>query len=71
MSRGARDRGEVGVEVEQGGRPRSFDGNHTSDLDSWYVVPEGTDVDDIETFHLMRLTVLGHLSWCLFPVDTD
>lgn len=61
------------VEVEWSGRSGSFDGNGTSSLDSWLVGPVGIDIMDhlSELGELMSWTEAGHLSWCVFPVDSD
>lgn len=70
MPREAREPGfEVAVEVEQGGRPSSFDGNFSSELDAWLVIPRGHEPGPGDLRELMRWTLAGHLSWAVFPVD--
>lgn len=71
--RGARDRRSVdAVEVEEDGRPTSFDGNHTNRIVSWLIPVPGQKfegLDEEQILQLMRWTVAGHLAWVVFPID--
>ena len=61
----------VGVAARDG-RPGSLDGNFTSDLLSWMLPPPGErweELDDEDLARLMNWTLMGHLAWCVFPVD--
>ena len=74
MRRGARDQrqGVDAVEVEQGGRPDSFDGNHSNNLVSWFVVNNSKRIEDIhegDLNQLMHWTAMGHLAWVVVPVS--
>lgn len=74
VGRGARDRrpsvsGAVGV--EQRGRSRSFDGNHTKSVTSWLVLPVGQQVTEGDWDILIEWTVNGHLSWVVIPQNLD
>jgi hypothetical protein len=67
---GARDRrpGEPAVEAE-GGRPDTFDGNHSNQLVSWLLIRGGKKElhpEDLEI--LMMRTMRGHLAWCVFLI---
>lgn len=76
MRRGARDRRQEmeAVEVQQGGRPDSFDGNHSNALVSWLLLDHSKDIESMhadDMQHLMNWTAMGHLAWCVFPIPLN
>lgn len=69
--RGSRDRVRrvEDEEVEQGGRPSSFDGNHTGDTTGWLVLPAGRSPSEADWDVLVEWLIAGHLAWFVFPTQ--
>jgi hypothetical protein len=56
--------------VDASGAASSFDGNHTSDAETWLFGNENWNDDSFRENTLLKLmyfTSLGHLSWVVFP----